>query len=462
MTLEAILETKRTEVTRARRERPLARLLDGLTASDRDLAAALRRPGTGFLLEHKRRSPSAGTLREASDALAVAQSYAPFADAISVLTDESFFGGSLDDLRRVREAVDVPVLRKDFVLEPYQVVEARAAGADAVLLMLSVLDQDCWRACAAAAAEWGMATVTEVHTAAELERALALEAPVIGINNRDLRTLRVDLGVIERLAPRVPADRVVVAESGIRTHADLVRLRGHADAFLVGTSLMREHCLDDAVRRLIFGEVKVCGLSDAAGALAAWHAGATWGGLVFADGSPRRIDVASAHGVRSAAALRWVGVFVNERTERVAEIASELRLAAVQLHGEETADHVSALRGALPEDCEVWKAVRVKSGRSLPDFAAIGADRLLLDAHQPHARGGTGARFDWSVVAGHPDRERLVLAGGLTADNAREADALGVGLLDVSSGVEAAVGVKSRERLDAFFSALRGTGRARP
>ena len=461
MTLEAILESKRILVARARRARPLARLLDGLTRSDLDFAAALRRPHTGFLLEHKRRSPSAGTIREAADPVTVAESYAPFADAISVLTDAKFFGGSLDDLRRVREAVEVPVLSKDFVLEPYQVVEARCAGADAVLLMLSVLDDQLWLACAAAATECGMATLTEVHTGAELERALTLGAPIIGINSRDLRTLRVDLGVIERLAPRVPSDRVVVAESGIGTHADVLGLRDHVDAFLVGTSLMRARDLDGAVRRLIFGEVKVCGLTRAADAQAACQAGATWGGLVFAAESPRRVDVRTAHAVRSAASLRWVGVFVNEPPQRIAEVARELRLDAVQLHGEETPAHIAAVRRSVPEECEVWNAVRVRQGQSPPQLAATGADRLLLDAYRPQARGGTGTRFEWSVAASHPDRKHVILAGGLTPDNARIADAVGVGLLDVSSGVEDAPGIKSRLRLDAFFAALRGTERAR-
>ena len=134
--LDVIIESKRAEVERAKRERPVASLLDGLSASDRDFQAAIGRRRTGFVLECKRRSPSQGAIREDADPTAVAADYAPFADAISVLTDGPFFGGSLDDLTRVRESVTVPVLRKDFIVEPYQVVEARAAGADAVLLML--------------------------------------------------------------------------------------------------------------------------------------------------------------------------------------------------------------------------------------------------------------------------------------------------------------------------------------
>jgi len=459
--LDTIVKAKRVEVERAKRERPVDQLLDELRPSDRDFQAAISRRRTGFILECKRRSPSQGTIRKGADPVAVAGAYAPFADAVSVLTDGPFFGGSLDDLTRVRESVTVPVLRKDFVVEPYQVVEARAAGADAVLLMLSVLGDLAWRACAAVARECGMGTLTEVHTEAELERALALEAPVIGINSRDLQTLQVDLRVIDRLAPQVPDDRLVVAESGIRSHADAAALRDRTDAFLVGTSLMRERDLEAATRRLIFGEVKVCGLTRAEDALAAWESGATWGGLIFAAESPRRVDVEQARAVRAGAPLRWTGVFVNENPAEVATIARQLDLDAVQLHGDETADDVAATRAGLHEGCETWKAIRVGRDVASPRLSETGADRLLLDAYRPETRGGTGTRFDWSMAASHPDVEHVVLAGGLTPDNAVIAGAVGAAMLDVNSGVEDAPGVKSPAKLDAFFAALRGTGRDR-
>jgi indole-3-glycerol phosphate synthase/phosphoribosylanthranilate isomerase len=253
-----------------------------------------------------------------------------------------------------------------------------------------------------------------------------------------------------------------VAESGFRSHADVLALRDRADAFLVGSALMRAGHLERAVRRLIFGEVKVCGLTRAVDARAAWRAGASWGGLVFAGESPRRIVVTRARSVRAAAPLRWAGVFVNEQPQRIARIAGELRLDAVQLHGEESPAQVAAVRRVVPRGCEVWKAVRVKEDRVTPPLASSGADRLLLDAHHPGARGGTGRRFDWSVVAALPDRERLILAGGLAVENAQRADAVGVGMLDVSSGVEEAPGHKSPSRLDAFFAALRGTKGEQP
>jgi indole-3-glycerol phosphate synthase/phosphoribosylanthranilate isomerase len=302
---------------------------------------------------------------------------------------------------------------------------------------------------------------TEVHTEAELERALALDAPLLGINARDLRSLEVSLDRVARLAYSVPPGRVVVAESGIRGHTDVRALRRAVDAFLVGTSLMRAADPGEAARHLAFGVVKVCGLTREADAAAAWRAGASWGGLVFATGSPRQVSVEQARRVREAAPLRWAGVFVNEAVETIARLAADLGLHAVQLHGDEPVSEVAAVRAALPAGCEVWKAVPVRDER-VPRLRETGADRMLVDTWDPQRRGGTGKRFDWSVVAGHPDLERIVLAGGLDAHNAADADGLGAGMLDVSSGVESSPGRKSKARLQSFFAALRGGGRETP
>jgi indole-3-glycerol phosphate synthase len=208
----------------------------------RSLARALRRPERiACIAEIKRRSPSAGWIREGADAADVARGYAAAgAAALSVLTDEPFFGGALDDLRRVRAAVDLPLLRKDFMVDRYQVAEARAAGADAILIIVSALGDGEIAALLDAARDFGMDALVETHDAAELARALALGATVIGVNNRDLKTFTIDRDLAARLRPSVPADRVLVAESGIRDAADVRRMRAAGvDAVLVGETLMR-------------------------------------------------------------------------------------------------------------------------------------------------------------------------------------------------------------------------------
>lgn len=457
MALERIVARARADVAARMAALPLAALQAQCRPSDRDFAAALRRVPTGFIMECKRASPSEGVLRDAYDPVAIAMAYAPFADAISVLCDGPFFGGSLDHLRAVRAAVDVPVLCKDFVVDPWQVWEARVAGADAILLMLSVLDDAQYRACAAAAGEAGIATLTEVHTEAELHRALALGAPVIGINNRDLSTLRVHLETTHRLAPLATRAPVLVSESGIRDHGDVRALAPLVDGFLVGSSLVKSGDLPQAVRALVFGLTKVCGLTRPLDAAAAWAAGATHGGLIFAAGSPRQLTVDVAEQVMRGAPLAWVGVFVDQGLERVASIAQRLGLAAVQLHGSESPEEIAALRARLPEGTEIWKAFRVRD--RLPTLDAAPLDRIVLDTWHPTAHGGTGTVFDWQLLGGHPMRERIILAGGLTPERVAAAAQLGVGGLDVSSGVEAAPGIKDHARLAAFFAARRGTGR---
>lgn len=210
-------------------------------APRRGFAVSLAASKPAIIAECKRRSPSKGVLREPFDPAAIARSYAQAgAAAISVLTNEEFFGGSLDDLRAVRAVVDVPILRKDFVIDPYQLYEARAAGADAVLLIAAVHPPDVLLALHEQARDLGLDVLVEVHDERELEGALRCEGAVLGVNNRDLRTFTTDLATCERLKQAVPDDRLFVAESGLRDGADLARLgRSGIQAFLVGEAFMK-------------------------------------------------------------------------------------------------------------------------------------------------------------------------------------------------------------------------------
>jgi indole-3-glycerol phosphate synthase/phosphoribosylanthranilate isomerase len=445
--LDAILAKKRVEIVERSARLPLDSLLGWCAPSRRGFEASLRRRRPGFVLEVKTASPSAGRLRDAGDLPRVLDSYARRADAISVVTDAPFFGGSLERLAEVRARVDQPLLCKDFVLDPYQVAEARLHGADAVLLILAAIDDAAWRACAALAQRLGMDVLTEVHDEADMGRAAVLGARIVGITNRDLRTMRVDLATTARLAPAAPPSSLVVSESGIASREDVMELRPHAGAFLVGSALMREADVDRAVRRLVFGITKICGLTRTEDARAAIEAGATHGGLVFAPASRRAVTPTRAAEIRAAAPLDWVGVFVDEDPDTIAKIATALDLAAVQLHGDEPPESVDQLRGRL--SCEVWKAVRVLG--AIPSRASTGADRLLLDAPTP----GRGRTFDWSWVEGHEEKCSAVLAGGLAPENVAPAAALGTFGLDVSSGVESSPGRKDPARLRAFLEARR-------
>ncbi len=240
--LERIVARKREEVLERSRVFPLSSLRAALPAERRDFAAALAAPGLSAICEIKRRSPSRGPLCESLDPVELAGNYARSgAAALSVLTDRDFFGGSEDDLRQAREATALPVLRKDFTIEPYQVFEARAIGADAILLIAAILTDTVLSDLRRLAAELGLAALVEVHDEAELDRAIAAGATLIGVNNRDLRTFKVSLETCLRLRARIPSGVLSVAESGIATRADVRRLEDAGfDAALIGEALVTD------------------------------------------------------------------------------------------------------------------------------------------------------------------------------------------------------------------------------
>ena len=418
----------------------------------RALARVVARPGARFILEIKKASPSGGAIRAGADPAAIARGYAGVADALSVLIDETFFGGSLSDLQSARSAFDGPILAKDFFIDTRQVVEARIAGADAVLVMLSVLDDAAARAMIGEAAALGMDALVEVHDEAEMHRALALGAWLIGINNRDLRSLEVDLRTTGRLAP-IAQGRLLVAESGISGRTDVERLSPLVDAFLVGTSLMRAADTAEAARDLIFGRVKLCGLNRPEDFEAA--AAATFAGLVFAPGTPRFVETDRAALLSSIAKGRGqkaVGVFRDAPAKAVAAAASDLGLHAVQLHGREDADYIASLRRILAQSCEIWTAVSVGGGA----LSRAGGDRLLFD----NGSGGTGSSFNWQLVAKHRNLPRALVAGGVGPANARAARALGAYAIDVGSSVDVVPGIKSATKIQSLFEALRPHARA--
>lgn len=246
--------TKREEVDALRPAAATLRARAADAPATRGFAAALRRPEEVRLLaEIKRRSPSSGPIRPGSSPAEVATDYRDGgAAALSVLTDREYFDGSLQALSSARAAVDVPLLRKDFTIDPLQLYEARAAGADAILLIVRILEDPLLAELLGLAAELGLDSLVEVHDAEELERALKVGATLVGINNRDLRTFRTDLELTLRLAPPVPASVTLVAESGIRTPEDVRRLGAAGiDAVLVGESLMRQPDLPNAARALV-------------------------------------------------------------------------------------------------------------------------------------------------------------------------------------------------------------------
>jgi tryptophan synthase beta chain len=458
----------------ARRAADLARELDGvapragtapatraaLAAPPRDLLPTLARPGLHLIAEVKRRSPSAGALGVADDVVARARAYeAGGAAAISVLCEPHWFGGSLDDLRAVRAAVGLPLLAKEFVVDRRQLAVLRGIGADLVLLLAVLHPARTLRSLVREAHSLGLEPMVEVHGERELDRALASGARLIALNNRDLRTLNVDLQRAERLRALVPDDRLVVAESGVRQPSTLARWRALGfDAALVGEALMRAgdpraataafvaagREPEDMAARDRAPEVKICGIVDDEGVLAAARAGADAIGLNVVGGTPRALDAAGAAGLaRLARSLphppKVVLVTADEDADGLRRLVATVDPDVVQLSGHERVEVLDGL--ARP----AWKVLRAGTdAESVVDearnwLARDECQRIVLDAAHPSLLGGTGQQADRATAAEVARHVPVMLAGGLRPDNvARAVLAVPAVAVDVSSGVEVA------------------------
>jgi indole-3-glycerol phosphate synthase/phosphoribosylanthranilate isomerase len=491
-TLGRLIATARERVAALRERR--AELRIAATAQVRrtpSMVAALRAGRPAIIAEIKRSSHSKGAINPGIDAAAQARAYAAGgARALSVLTEPSEFGGAPSDLLDAAAACDLPILKKDFHVDPVQMLEARALGASAALLIARALSPDALREMAAAAAEQGIEVLVEVRDEAELARALELDAAMIGVNNRNLETLEIDPLTSARIIPLIPPSRVRIAESGIATPGDVTAaLHWGADAVLVGSSISRAADPVAAVRALASArlpsdvpQIKFCGLTRAEDARHAALLGAAYVGVIFAE-SPRHVTLDQAREVLGGAPsapngahtrpVRRVGVFGATTAREIAETAAAAGLDVVQLHGDPSPDLILDVKRAA--GVAVWPVVRVK-GSELPggwERVVSHADALVLDARPADARpgaplGGTGVTFDWDGVAKQIARVRrdlpIVLAGGLTPENVRAAvRALDPAVVDVSSGVEQGPGIKDHDRMRAFAAAVRegpgnGTG----
>jgi indole-3-glycerol phosphate synthase / phosphoribosylanthranilate isomerase len=429
-------------------------------SSPRDLLEALRdqtKSRIGLIAEVKRASPSRGMLAPDIDPIELACTYASNgATAISVLTESHFFLGSFGYIAAIKQVVKVPVLCKDFIIDEYQVYEARAYGADAILLICAILDQIQLQQLLKVAHDLGMCCLVEVHTAEEVQQAIAAGAIVIGINSRDLLTFQMNPNLIRKLRPLIPKDHVVVAESGIHSSADARRLaRYDIQAMLVGESLVTSPDIPAQIRTLLNGanesvQVKICGLRTKDQLLSARDAGADLLGLMFYEPSVRYIQPQEARELLKIFEDNHinpdiVGIFVNMEAEYINDIVEQVGLHFVQLHGNESPEFCTRIK------CPVIKGLRLnrRADLNLIEKYEQTSWRILLDT--PTVKwGGTGETHDWDLARTVAQQKPIFLAGGLTPENVNVAihqvDPWGV---DVSSGVEIN-GNKDAEKIRAF------------
>lgn len=458
--LQKIVLDKVQWVKAKEKEFPPSQFKQNIQKSDRSFYDALSK-GThqkpAYILECKKASPSKGLIRAEFNLEEIANVYKHYASAVSVLTDEKYFQGNFEFLPLVRDIVSQPVLCKDFMISEYQVYLARYYQADAILLMLSVVNDKTYRVLADLAHSLGMGVLTETSNEQEFERALALGAKIIGVNNRNLHDLTVDLNRVveltEKFSDRIPADVRIISESGIYNHKQIHQLQKVAHGFLIGSSLMGNQDLNNAVHSVIFGENKVCGLTRTQDVKIVYENGSLYGGLIFVEHSKRCVSLRQAQELVTAAPLRFVGVFQNQEIDFIVKIANQLQLYAVQLHGAENEAFIIALRQQLPKNTQIWKAISVNTeAQSTVDFTDdLNVDRYIFDSQTANQQGGTGKTFDWSLIPENL-KHKIILAGGISPNNVEQAIAQGCLGLDLNSGVESSAGVKDQEKVRLVFN----------
>ncbi len=483
--LEKIAARTRERVEAEKREVPLAeiaRRARAVAAAELNASptgafafpfeAALRAPGMSFICEVKKASPSKGLICADFDPMAIARDYqAAGAAAVSCLTEPFWFQGAGAYLTQIAQAVDIPVLRKDFVVDEYMVYQAKAIGAAAVLLICSILDDEQLAAYVALCHELGLSALVEAYAPEEVPRAVAAGARIVGVNNRDLRTFEVDFGRSIDLRPAAGTERVFVSESGVETRADVARLEdAGVDAVLIGETLMRA-----ADKRAMLDDLRGVGERDASDAAAAepevpapadapaptapagprvklcglWRdedidavlaAAPDYCGFVI-DFPKSHRSVTPERAIELGYALEGsgitrVGVFVDADPETIELLVLAEAIDAVQLHGHEDAAYVTALKERLRGRAAVIQAFKVHDAADIQAAEKSLADLVLLDNGQ-----GTGQAFDWGLLAvdapTRPGRP-FILAGGLTPQNVGDAiAATRPYAVDMSSGIEA-------------------------
>lgn len=446
--LENILKDKLLEVSMLKKNHTLPA---NITPSDRDFKKALLEKKTSFILECKKASPSKGLIRKDFDLLEITKTYEKFASCVSVLADSKYFLGSYENIKIVSQHSTKPILCKDFIIDAFQIKLARMMGADAVLLMLSVLDDENYLELFNLAKSLNMSVLTEVSNQQEIERLLKLQYDIIGINNRDLHTLKTDIFHTLELRPLLPKDAIIISESGIYSHAQIKALAPYVNGFLVGSSLMAQKDLKKACTKLILGENKVCGLTRIKDAKDVYKNHFIYGGLIFEKSSPRYIKPKEALKITKAVKkLDFVGVFVKDKIKKIQKVAKKLDLKAVQLYNYSQKE-IAQLKKSLPKTCAIWQVVSVADSKDLTPKAK-GASLILYDT-KGDKMGGNGVSFDWEILENV--KTPFMLAGGLNLDNIQKALKIKALGLDFNSGLEISPGIKNKDKIKQLARILR-------
>ena len=483
MILDKIVEATKIRVAQEKQVESLEAVKAAALALPPDTGfpfeAALRQQDFNFICEVKKASPSKGIIAEHFPYLDIAKEYeVAGAAAISVLTEPDFFKGDKKYLQEIASTVKIPVLRKDFIIDEYQIYQAKVWGASAILLICACLDVPTLTKFRELADSLGLSSLVEAHDEKEVQMAIDCGARIIGVNNRNLKDFTVDVQNSVRLRNLVQDDVIFVSESGLETPEDIQVLRdNNIGVALMGETFMRS---PNKVEKLayLYGptyytpKVKLCGISKVETIPAVLEARPDYMGLVFAP-SKRQVTVdlakilveelhrgyAKKYGSDTEHdkndTIKTVGVFVNETVDNLVTIANETNLDAVQLHGDEDEAFIQSLKERT--NVEVWKAVQIRSAADAEVWIDSSADMLLFDAYHKDERGGMGEVFDWSSLDAF--ERPFMLAGGIDSTNvARAIRTVRPYGIDISSGIETN-GVKDDEKITAFTKIVKSIGR---
>lgn len=434
--------------------------------------AALRQQDFNFICEVKKASPSKGIIAEHFPYLDIAKEYeVAGAAAISVLTEPDFFKGDKKYLQEIASTVKIPVLRKDFIIDEYQIYQAKVWGASAILLICACLDVPTLTKFRELADSLGLSSLVEAHDENEVQMAIDCGARIIGVNNRNLKDFTVDVQNSVRLRNLVQDDVIFVSESGLETPEDIQVLRdNNIGVALMGETFMRS---PNKVEKLayLYGptyytpKVKMCGISKVETIPAIVDAKLDYMGLVFAP-SKRQVTVEQAKILieelhkqcinhYDIKVVKTVGVFVNETLDNLVRIADTANLDAVQLHGDEDEAFIQSLKERT--NVEVWKAIQIRTAADTEKWIDSSAEMLLFDAYHKDERGGTGEVFDWSSLDAF--ERPFMLAGGIDSTNvARAIRTVRPYGIDISSGIETN-GMKDDKKITAFTKIVKSIGR---
>lgn len=458
--LDRIVEQKLIEIRNA--DKKLPALKKKVKKSTRSFYSALKnsKQSPAIIAELKRMSPSKGSLRTQLSATMLAPLYSCHASAISVVTDMKFFGGCNALLEAAAKNASVPVIAKDFILHEYQIYHLRDHGADAILLIASLLDNKKINEFIKIAKKLNMDVLLEVHTEEELKRALKTKAKIIGINNRSLDTFNVNINTTKKISKLIPKTRrknlVVVSESGFSKREELDKITPYADAVLIGTALMKSNNIGNTLKTLAGKPLlKVCGITSFSDARAAIRAGADFLGYNFYKGSTRYILPAEARTIiKKNPEVKSIGVFVNEKKSKIKQIINLCKLDMIQLHGDESSEDCKGFK--VP----VIKALRIANPEDLKQINKYKTEYILLDKKVEGEYGGTGKMLSEEVLKKIPalsKKRKVFLAGGLNPNTVEKVVAAKPYAFDVCSGVETFPGKKSEDKLQKFAVKLYAT-----